>query len=68
MSEAEKVQPLLPSLTRDQILSSPYSLIGTDTEIAEQLRERRARLGVSYITVFEKDLEAMASIIDLLHE
>lgn len=64
--EAEKLRPLLPPLTADQILSSPYSLIGTERQIAEQLRERRERLGVSYITVFEKDLDAMLPVIDLL--
>ena len=37
-------------------------------EIAEELRERRERLGVSYITVFEKDLETLRPIIDLLHD
>ncbi len=63
---ARELRPLLPMLTEDEILTSPYSLIGTSHEIAEQLQERRHRLGVSYITVFEKDLDAMASVIELL--
>lgn len=63
---AEEVQPLLPAVTADDILSSPYSLIGTPGQIADQLRERRDRLGVTYITVFEKDLDAMATVIGLL--
>jgi hypothetical protein len=50
----------------DDILSSPYSLIGTVEEIAAQLRDRRDRLGISYITVFEKDLDAMTEIIQEL--
>jgi probable F420-dependent oxidoreductase len=66
--DAEQLQPLLPSLTADQILSSPYSLIGTVDEIVDQLRERREHLGVSYITVFEKDLDTMRPIIERLHE
>jgi probable F420-dependent oxidoreductase len=63
---AREVQPLLPALTVDDVLSSPYSLIGTAEQIADQLRERRDRLGISYITVFEKDLEPMARVIELL--
>ena len=57
---------MLPALTVDDVLSSPYSLIGTAEQIADQLRERRDRLGISYITVFEKDLEPMARVIELL--
>jgi probable F420-dependent oxidoreductase len=63
---AEQVQALVPALRVDDILSSPYSLIGTPHQIADQLRERRDRLGVSYITVFEKDADAMAKVIELI--
>jgi hypothetical protein len=47
-------------------LASPYSLIGTADQIASQLRERRERLGVSYITVCEKDLDSVATVIEIL--
>ena len=63
---ATELQPLLPTLTVDDILSAPYGLIGTPEQIADQLRDRRERLGISYLTVFEKDLDAMASVIELL--
>ena len=63
---AAELQPLLPTLSVDDVLSSPYGLIGTATQIAEQLRERRERLGISYITVFEKNLDAMAEVIATL--
>ena len=63
---ATDVQPLLPAVTADDILNSPYSLIGTHEQIADQLRDRRERLGITYITVFEKDLDAMAKVIELL--
>ena len=66
VAAATELQPLLPALTVDDILRSPYGLIGTPDQIAEQVRERRDRLGVSYITVFEKDLEHMEKVIDLL--
>jgi hypothetical protein len=65
-SVAEQVQPLLPTLSAEDLLSSPYSLIGTAQQIADQLVERRDRLGVTYITVFEKDLDTMAPVIELL--
>jgi probable F420-dependent oxidoreductase len=65
-SVAAELQPLVPGLRVDDILSSPYSLIGTVEEIAAQLRDRRDRLGISYITVFEKDLDAMTEIIQEL--
>jgi hypothetical protein len=58
----------LPALSVDDLLTSPYGLIDTADEIADQLRQQRDLLGVSYITVFEKDLEAMSSVIDLLKE
>jgi probable F420-dependent oxidoreductase len=63
---ATEVQALLPALSVDDILSSPYGLIGTPVQIAEQVRERRERLGISYLTVFEKDLDAMAKVIELV--
>ncbi len=56
----------MPGLGIDDILSSPYSLIGTAEQIASQLRDRRDRLGISYLTVFEKDLDAMTEIIELI--
>jgi probable F420-dependent oxidoreductase len=63
---ATEVQALLPAVSVDDILSSPYGLIGTPVQIAEQIRERRERLGISYLTVFEKDLDAMAEVIALV--
>jgi probable F420-dependent oxidoreductase len=63
---AAAVQGLVPSLTVDDILSSPYSLIGTAQEIADQMLDRRNRLGISYLTVFEKDLDQMADVIALI--
>jgi hypothetical protein len=65
---AQALQPLLPALSVDELLTSPYGLIGTAHEIADQFRHQRDLLGVSYITVFEKDLEPMSKVIDLLKE
>jgi hypothetical protein len=38
-------------------------LIGSVDQIAQTLEQRRERFGLSYITVFEKDLENMAKVI-----
>lgn len=65
---AAELQPLLPALSIDDILSSPYGLIGTPEQIADQLLDRRERLGISYITVFEKDLDAMADVIERVRD
>jgi probable F420-dependent oxidoreductase len=65
-SVAEGLRERIPQLSVEEILSSPYSVTGTVNQIAEQLMERRERLGISYITVFEKDLVAMAEVIEEL--
>ncbi|MGI8451404.1 MAG: hypothetical protein ACR2MP_30310 [Streptosporangiaceae bacterium] len=36
-----------------EVLGTPFLLIGTINEIADQLRERRERYGFSFITVHE---------------
>jgi len=46
------------------MLASPLLLIGSVNAIAETLLARRERLGISYISIFEKDLEPFARIID----
>lgn len=48
-------------------LQTPYLLIGTAEEIADQLRASRERWGFSYITVHEPYLSALAPVIGLLH-
>jgi hypothetical protein len=37
--------------------------VGTVEEICETLRERRERYGISYLTVFERDMEAFAPVV-----
>jgi probable F420-dependent oxidoreductase len=63
---AAQLQQQVPTLSIDDILSSPYSLIGTAEQIAAELAERKERLGISYITVFEKDLTAMTEVMAVL--
>jgi probable F420-dependent oxidoreductase len=50
----------------DQVFETPLVLIGSKDQIAETLEQRRERFGLSYITVFEKDLENLARVIDRL--
>jgi probable F420-dependent oxidoreductase len=54
------------ALTVDDLLDSPFLLIGTHDQIAEQLVERRERFGISYIAVFEPALDAIAPVVERL--
>jgi hypothetical protein len=42
---------------------SPLLLIGTESEIADQLRERRDRFGFSYVTVHKPYMADVAPVI-----
>jgi len=50
-------------LTVDDILATPYLLIGTADQMAEALQARRERWGISYIATHEPFLEALAPIV-----
>ena len=50
----------------DEVLETPYLLIGTVDEIAAQLRRTRERWGYSYITVHEPYMQAFAPVIEQL--
>jgi probable F420-dependent oxidoreductase len=50
----------------DQVFETPLVLIGSVDQIAQTLRQRRERYGISYITVFEKDLENLGKVINRL--
>ena len=51
---------------REALLESPYVLIGGVNEICETLRKRREEYGISYLTVFDRDLEAFAPVVERL--
>lgn len=61
-SVAEMVGPAL-GLTPAQALESPHALVGTESEIIDQLLERRERFGISYIGLSVDALDAMAPIV-----
>ena len=48
------------------VLESPYVLCGTVEEICETLRQRRQTHGISYVTVFDRDLEVFAPVVERL--
>jgi probable F420-dependent oxidoreductase len=50
-------------VARDVVLETPYVLVGTVEEICETVRRRRERYGISYLTVFERDMEAFAPVV-----
>ena len=47
----------------DQILASPYFLIGSINAIVEKLLELRERHGISYISVFPSNTETFAPVV-----
>lgn len=53
-------------LSEADVRASPFALIGTVAEIVEQLRARRQRFGLSYYTVFDRDMEAFAPVVAAL--
>jgi probable F420-dependent oxidoreductase len=50
-------------LTAEQGLASPFALIGTTGQIAEDLRRRRERFGLSYIVVGEESVDGLAPVV-----
>ena len=53
-------------VARDVVLETPYVLLGTIKEMCETLRQRRERYGISYLTVFERDMEVFAPVVERL--
>jgi len=53
-------------LTAEDALETPYLLIGTVDEIADQLKRSRARWGFSYLTVHEPYMRTFAPVIERL--
>ncbi|MGP8296987.1 LLM class F420-dependent oxidoreductase [Streptomyces inhibens] len=63
---AREIAALAIGLDEEQALDAPTLLIGTPTQMAEQLRERRERFGFSYITVLDPFLDAFAPVLEEL--
>jgi probable F420-dependent oxidoreductase len=55
-----------PQLSVDELLASPYLLVGSVDQMVEDLRARRERWGISYYTVFEPFMSAFAPVVNRL--
>jgi len=63
---AEDLARRWAQLTPDEILASPYVLVGTIEQMVEDLLARRERWGISYYVVFEPFLDAFAPVVAAL--
>ena len=63
---AQELARRWPSLSPEDLLGSPYLLIGTVNQMVEDLRARRERWGISYYTTFEPYLDALAPVVNRL--
>jgi hypothetical protein len=50
-------------LTPEQVLASPYYLIGSVDALAERLRALRERHGISHLSVMPPDVGAFAPVV-----
>lgn len=60
---AEELAQRWPELSADDLLQSPYVLIGTTDQIAEQLQAMRQRWGISHYVVHEPYLDDFAPVV-----
>jgi probable F420-dependent oxidoreductase len=63
---AQELMEKLGGLSAADIVSSPFVLVGTVEQIVEELRGHRERFGISYYTVFDRDLERLAPVVRVL--
>ncbi|MBF6328215.1 LLM class F420-dependent oxidoreductase [Nocardia transvalensis] len=56
----------LPEGDREPLAEFPTVLVGSPEQMAAQLRERREKYGITYITVHEPELDKFAPVIELL--
>jgi probable F420-dependent oxidoreductase len=52
--------------TVEQLLASPYLLIGSIEQIAERIQRLREQLGISYFVVGSEDMESFAPVVACL--
>lgn len=53
-------------LSVEQLAELPTALIGSPTEVAEQLHAHRERFGLTYYTVLEQNMEQFAPVLEAL--
>ena len=60
---AQELTARWPHLTADEILASPYVLLGTVDQLVDNLRARRDRWGISYVMTHEPFMDALAPVV-----
>lgn len=50
-------------VTAEQLLSTPYLLIGSVEQLVEAIQRRREQFGISYLVVVSEDMEAFAPVV-----
>lgn len=60
---AESVASQFPSRTLDEILESPFFLLGPTEHLIEVLQDRRERWGISYVVVFDRSVDDFAPVV-----
>jgi probable F420-dependent oxidoreductase len=60
---AEELARRWTQLSPEEILQSPYVLIGTVDQMVEDLQVRRERLGISSYVIFEPYMDAFAPVV-----
>jgi probable F420-dependent oxidoreductase len=60
---AEELARRWTQLSTDDILASPYVLVGTVDQLVEDLQVRRQRWGISYYVTFEPYMESFAPVV-----
>jgi probable F420-dependent oxidoreductase len=66
--QASMVERIAPGfgMSPAEVLASPHALIGSTSQIADALRERRDRFGFSYIVFSGDGFEALAPVVKQL--
>ncbi len=60
---AEELAVRWPAINAQDILDTPYALIGTVDQMVEALQARRERWGFSYVVTHEAYLDALAPVV-----
>jgi probable F420-dependent oxidoreductase len=55
-----------PQLTADNVLATPYLLVGSVDQMVDDLRARRDRWGMSYVMTHEAFVDALAPVVERL--
>jgi len=63
---AEGLRQLVPELSAEDILATPYVWVGTVESICDKVRAVRERWGFSYFTLFDHSLEAAIPVVTKL--